>query len=254
VAGTGTGSLNFGTQANSIATLNAITAAGGFALNNGNNAVTVAGALNTTNSAVSIDTGTGTYTQNANIDVTAGSGPITITADTVTIGANTGNNALATSGVLTLKAKTAGRAMSLAAVAAGFDLTAAELTAIATGATGSIVIGDAASTGAMTIGGAVNLALKTLTLNAGSINDVGVQTITAQNITLNANGQIGTNASNGIDVAATNLSVNTTGNASAFVRSTGAVNLGVGGLAANVGTGTLNLTALGAGHADRRNR
>ncbi|MCZ8258412.1 MAG: YDG domain-containing protein, partial [Polaromonas sp.] len=109
-----------------------------------------------------------------------------------------------------------------------------------------IVIGDTASTGAMTIGGPVNLALKTLTLNAGSINDVGVQTITAQNVTLNANGQIGTDASNGIDVAATNLSVNTTGNASAFVRSTGAVNLGVGGSGANVGAGTLNLTSSGA--------
>jgi hypothetical protein len=85
VAGTGAGSLNFGTQTNNIATLNAITAAGGFALNNGNNAVTVAGNLSTTNGAVSIDTGTGAYTQAANIDVMAGSGPITITADTVTI-------------------------------------------------------------------------------------------------------------------------------------------------------------------------
>ncbi|MCZ8257683.1 MAG: hypothetical protein O9327_18710, partial [Polaromonas sp.] len=142
MAGTGAGALNFGTQANSIATLNAITAAGGFALNNGNNGVTVAGALNTTNSAVSIDTGTGAYTQNANIDVIAGSGPITITADTINIAANAGNNALATSGALTLKAKTANRAMTLGAVAAGFELTAAELTSIATGATGPIVIGD----------------------------------------------------------------------------------------------------------------
>ncbi|QGJ17343.1 S-layer family protein [Polaromonas sp. Pch-P] len=244
-AGTGAGSLNFGTQANNIAALNAITAAGGFALTNGNNAVTVAGNISATNNAVSIDTGTGAYTQNANIDVAAGSGPITVTADTVNIAANTGNNALTTSGVLTLKAKTANRTMSLAG-AAGFDLSAAELTAMATGATGPIVIGDTASTGAMTIGGAVNLAGKTLTLNAGAINDVGQQTITAQNITLNANGQIGTDASNGIDVAATNLSVNTTGNASAFVRSTGAVNLGAGGAGSSVGTGTLDLAAQGA--------
>jgi filamentous hemagglutinin family protein len=243
VAGTGTGSLNLGTQANSIATLNAITAAGGFALNNGNNGTTVAGNISTTNGAVSIDTGTGTYTQSANIDVLAGSGPITVTADTIAIAANTGNNALATSGVLTLKAKTAGRAMSLSG-AAGFDLTAAELTAIATGATGSIVIGDAASTGTMTIGAPVTLAGKTLTLNAGSITDTGVQTITAQNLTLNANGQIGSNAANGIDVAAPNLSVNTSGNANAFVRSAGALNLG--GTASNVGSGTLDLTALGA--------
>uniref|UniRef100_UPI003752F7A3 beta strand repeat-containing protein n=1 Tax=Polaromonas sp. TaxID=1869339 RepID=UPI003752F7A3 len=240
-----TSALTLSNSGNQITTLNAVTTPGGFTLNNGNNNVTVAGNITATNNAVAIDAGTGSYTQNNNIDVTAGSGPITVTADTVTIGTtNAGGNALATSGVLTIKAKTAARAMSLAG-ASGFDIAANEILAFATGATGPIVIGDTSSTGVMTIGGAIGLAGKTLTLNAGSITDTGTQTISATNVTLNANGQIGTSSANGIDIAATNLNVKTTGNASAFVR-TGAINLGVGTSGSNLGTGTLDLTATGA--------
>ncbi len=237
-----TSALNLGTQTNNIAQLNAITAPGGFTLTNGNNNVIVNGNITATNNAVSIDAGTGAYTQNANIDISAGTGPITVIANTVAIVANAGGDALTTSGTLTLKPKAAGQAMSLAGAAA-FDLSAAEFTAISTGATGPIVIGDTASTGVLTIGGAVNLTGKTLTLNAGSITDAGVQTITAQNVTLNANGQIGTSNVNGIDIAASNLSINTTGNANAFVR-TGAINMGAGG--STLGSGTLDLTATGA--------
>ncbi|MBI2772711.1 MAG: filamentous hemagglutinin N-terminal domain-containing protein [Burkholderiales bacterium] len=236
------GALNLGTQANNVAQINSTTAPGGFSLSNGNNSVIVAGNLGTTNSAVSIDTGTGTYTQNTNIDISAGSGAITVVADAIAINSNAGNNALTTSGTLTLKPKTAAQPMSLAGTAA-FDLSAAEITAITTGATGLIVVGDAASAAALTIGGAANFTGKTLTLNAGSITDTGVKTITAGTLTLNAAGQIGTGSSDGIDVAATNLVVTTTGNADAFLR-TGAVNLGGG--ASSVGSGTLNLTASGA--------
>lgn len=128
---------------------------------------------------------------------------------------------------------------------AAFDISTAEFTDLSVGATGPIVIGDSTSTGALTIGTAISLAGKSVTLNAGSISDVGVKTITATNLTLNAQGQIGSDSSNGIDVAVSNLSVNTSGNANAFVRS-GAVNLGVGSSAgANVGSGTLDLTATG---------
>ena len=238
-----TSALNLGTQANKIAQLNAITTPGGFTLTNGNNNVVVNGNIMATNSAVSIDTGTGSYSQN-NFDISAGTGPITVIANTVAIGANTGGNALTASGTLTLKPKSSGQAMSLAGASA-FDLSAAEITAISTGATGPIVIGDTTSTGVMTIGGAVNLTGKTLTLNAGSITDAGTKTITAQNVTLKANGQIGTSNADGIDIAATNLSVNTTGNANAFVR-TGVINIGVGTGGSSVGGGTLDLTATGA--------
>ncbi|RZJ19631.1 MAG: hypothetical protein EOO54_14820 [Haliea sp.] len=242
VPGTGSGSLRLDTQANNITALNAITAAAGFALNNGNNSVAVNGALTTINSAVAIDAGTGTYAQ-ANVDINAGTGPITVTADTVNITTNTLNNAMGTSGVLTIKAKSAGRAMSLGAAGAGFDLLTTEITSLSAGATGPIVIGDAASTGVMTIGAAVNLAGKTLTLNAGAITDSGSNVITAANLTLNANGQIGTDGSNGIDVAASKLNVNTTSGGNAFVRS-GAISFGVGTEGSSV-AGTLDLTATG---------
>jgi filamentous hemagglutinin family protein len=233
---------------NNIAQLNAIDAPGGFSLTNGNNGVIVAGEIKTTNNAVFIDVGTGSYTQN-DVDISAGAGNITVVADTVAIAANEGSNAFATSGTLTLKPKTQSRAMTLSGSGSSsfFDLSSAEITAFSgeNGATNSIVIGDADSTGELTIGGAVNLAGKSLTLNAGPIKDTGVNTITATNVTLNANGQIGTGNVNGIDIDATNLSVNTSGNANAFVR-TGAINIGVGESGANVGTGTLSLTANGA--------
>jgi len=238
--------LTLSNSGNQITTLNTITTPGGFTLNNGNNSVTLAGNITATNNAVAIDAGTGTYTQGNNVDVSAGTGPITITADAVTIGTtNTGNNAFITSGTLTLKAKTAGQAMSLGGASALDYLSATEIARFATGATGPIVIGDTASTGVMTIGGAINLAGKTLTLNAGSITDTGSQPITATNLTLNANGQIGTDGTNGIDVIATNLNVNTTNNGNAFVRSTAAVNFGVGSSGSNV-AGTLDLTTTGA--------
>ena len=245
--------LNLGTQNNNITNIGAITAPGGFALTNGNNPTTVTGAINTSggNGSVSISTGTGGYTQN-NVDITAGSGAITITVDAVAIAANTGANALQTTGVLTLKPSSAATAMSLAGAAA-FDLTAAEITNLAGGVTGagSIVIGDAAaSTGAMTIGAAVNFGAKTVTLNAGSFTDgntVG-RTITAGPLNLNArSGAIGAAAANGaIDVAATNLTVNTV-NQNAFVNSAGTVNFGAG--ASSVGTGNLTVTVSGAGNA-----
>ncbi|MES2685441.1 MAG: YDG domain-containing protein, partial [Pseudomonadota bacterium] len=244
--GNGTAGMAAGGNAGAI-TLDA--AGGGLGITLASNLSAVGGtatggAAVGTGGTILVDAGTGTYTQNTNIDVAAGSGPITVVADTVAIDANLGNNALATTGTLTIKAKTANRAMSLKGASA-FDISDAEITAIATGATGPIVIGDAASTGVMTIGAALNLAGKTLTLNAGSITDTGTQLITATNVTLNANGQIGTSSANGIDIAATNLSVNTTGNGNAFVR-TGAINLGVGTGASNLGSGTLDLIATGA--------
>jgi filamentous hemagglutinin family protein len=243
----GASALNLGTQPNAIAVLNAVTAPGGVTLTNGNAALAVNGNVTATNAPVSISTGTAGYTQGTNRDVSAGSGPITITADSIAIAGNTGNNAFATSGTLTLKPATAGQAMSLAG-AAPFDLTQAELTAFASGASGPIVIGDAAaSTGTMTIGGTANLAGETLTLNAGSITDGANpgRTITAANLNLNARtGAIGSAAANGaIDVAVTNLTV-TTASQNAYVNATGAVNLGAG--PSNLGAGGLNLTSSGA--------
>jgi filamentous hemagglutinin family protein len=235
-------------NANQIGTLAGATATGGLTLNNGNNPLTVSGNVTTTNSPVAISVGTGTYTQNNNIDISAGAGGITLTADQIAIGTN-GGNALATSGTLTLKPSSAAQPMRVGSAAAAdapgtFDLRAAEITAFATGATGPIVIGDAAaSTAPMTVAGAVNLAGKTVTLNAGSVTDAGTQTITAQNLGVNARtGAIGA-AGDAINVAVTNLRV-TTQNQNAYLASAGGYNLGAA--PSSVGTGTLGLAAGGA--------
>ncbi|MEK6707549.1 MAG: YDG domain-containing protein, partial [Pseudomonadota bacterium] len=247
---TGTASqLNLGTASNNIVNIGAIIAPAGFTLTNGNNPVTVSGSINTSasNGPVSISTGTAGFSQN-NVDITAGSGAITLTADTVSIAANTGSNAFQTTGVLTLKPFTAGTAMSLAGASA-FDLNATEVTDLAGGVTGvgSIVIGDvAASTGAMTIGNAVNFGAKTVTLNAGSFTDGNTtgRTITAASLNLNARNAAGgigaAGGNNAIDVAVTNLTFNTN-NGGAFINTAGAVNLGPG--MSSVGTGAIGLTA-----------
>ena len=236
-------------NANQIGTLAGATAAGGFTLNNTNNPLTVSANVTTTNNPVAISVGTATYTQNNNVDISAGAGGITLTADQIAIGTNAGNNALATTGTLTLKPTSAAQPMRVGSTAGAdtpltFDLRAAEITAFATGATGPVVIGDAAaSTAAMTIAGAVNLAGKTVTLNAGNLTDAGTQTITAQNLSLNARtGAIGA-AGDAINVAVTNLRV-TTQNQNAYVASAGGYNLGAA--ASSVGTGTLALAAGGA--------
>ncbi len=186
---------------------------------------------------------TGSYSQ-GNFDINAGAGDITITADSVALTDNTGDNALQSSGTVSLKPTTAGTAMSLAG-ASTFDLTQAEITDIIGGAS-TIVIGDTGSTAAMTIGGAVGFGTDTVTLRAGSFTDGdnAARTITAGTLHLDArSGAIGTSNANGeIDVAVTNLSVNTQSNNNAYVAATGAVNFSA---ASSVGTGTLDLTTGG---------
>ena len=164
------------------------------------------------------------------------------------IAANTGSNAMQTTGTLTLKPFSAGTNMSLAGTSA-FDLTAAAVADIAggVGPAGAIVIGDAAaSTGAMTIGGAVNFGVRTVTLNAGSFTDGNsASRISARDLNLNARtGAIGAaGGNNAIDVTTTNLTFNTD-NQDAFINASGAVNLG-GGTSAT-GNGNIDLSAGGA--------
>ncbi|MEJ1355336.1 MAG: filamentous hemagglutinin N-terminal domain-containing protein [Candidatus Sedimenticola sp. (ex Thyasira tokunagai)] len=230
---------------NNITNLGTVTASGGFTLDNGNNSLTVDDDINTSgsNGAVVLSAGTGTYTQNNGDDINAGTGTITITADTVAINESNSSNALQASTV-TLKPAGAGRTMSLAA-ASDFDLTQAEITVILDG-TDNLVIGDSGSTAAMTIGGAVSFGTDTVTLRAGSFTDGNnaSRTVTAGTLNLDARtGDIGSSATNGeIDVAVTNLSINTQSNNNAYVKATGAVNISEN---SSVGTGTLDLTTAG---------
>ncbi len=241
-----TNSVTMDSGSHNITNLGAVTAGGGFTLDNGNNSLTVTDDINTSgsNGSVVLSTGTGTYTQNNGDDITAGSGDITITADTVALEGNTGSYPLQSSGTVTLKPASAAATMSLAG-SSTFDLTQAEITDII-GGTDTIVIGDTGSTATLTIGGAVSFGMDTVTLRAGSFTDGNnpARTITAGTLHLDARSDaIGTsNADGEIDVAVTNLSINTQSNNNAYVKASGAVNISEN---SSVGTGTLNLTTVG---------
>ena|GEM_PF-2732670 len=161
--------------------------------------VDVSSSISTTDATIDITTGNGgTYSQ-TDVDLSSGNGAITITADIVDITDNTNDNAFQSTGTLTLKPVQANTAMSLAGASA-FDLSTTEIADLTgTGTPTTIIIGDgAASTATMTIGGAVGLSGKTLTLNAGAIDDTGTNTITAGTLNLVAlaggTGNIGDNA------------------------------------------------------------
>ncbi|MEN9867708.1 MAG: hypothetical protein RL748_3298, partial [Pseudomonadota bacterium] len=125
----------------------------------------------------------------------------------------------------------------------GFDYTvdASTISSLKNGTSvTSVTIGRTDSTAALTIVGASDFGTKPLTLNAGSITDSGTQLITAPSVVLNVhNGAIGSKA-DPIDLASASVSINTAGG-SAFVKQSGGFDL----LAANLGAGTLGLTAGG---------
>ncbi|MGE0874005.1 MAG: filamentous hemagglutinin N-terminal domain-containing protein [Burkholderiales bacterium] len=212
--------------------------------------ITVSGNVSTAaaNGVISFNAGTGTYTQNANIDVAAGAGNITVAANALTLNTNAGNNALQTSGTLTLSPGTTGQAITVAGT--GY-LTAAELNSFVPGlnnAGGALRIGRDDSTAAMTIGSAYGFgAGSRVTLAAGSIGDGNTtnRTLTAGDLALfSNNGTIGgAAASNAIDVAVSNLSVGSNGQ-NAFIRSAGALNFGPG--SSNLGAGSLAVTTVNA--------
>ncbi len=186
----------------------------------------------------------GSYAQNS-VDIATGSGDISITADTVVLYPNTGANPLQTSGALTLRPKGATTSTSLAG-ASTFDLSTTEIGYLKNSGASSITLGRSDSTSAMTIGNAVDLAGKTVNLNAGSFTDGDTtnRIITADALTLSANsGAIGGSGNNAIDVAAGTISASTPNNGGAWITSTSGYTLG----ASNVGSGTLSLATTGTG-------
>lgn len=266
---TGTGELalgnasnNFGTvavtsaghvtivDANAI-TLGASTLRGNLSVKATNSTLTVAGNVSTASAggAIAFNAGTGTYVQNANVDVVAGTGNVTVEADLLTLNANSGNNALQTSGTLTLRPSTLSQPMAVAGGGGGFTLTAAALDTFIPGvnaAGGAVVIGRPDSTAALTIRAAYNFgAGSNITLAAGSIIDANTtnRVLTATELALFSNtGNIGGTGNNAIDVVAANLNLSSS-NQSAFIASTGPLNFGFG--RSDLGAGNLTVSATG---------
>ena len=199
-----------------------------------------------TSSSGNISLTTADYVQ-GDVDIVAGSGAITISADTVALGTNTGNNPLQTTGAITLKPKTDTTSMSLAGVST-FDLSTAEIAYLKGSTSPSIMIGGNSSTGVMTIGSAVDLAGKAFYLKAGSFTDAATSSniITAASVNLAANsgGDIGGSATNAaLDLAAATVSATTTGSGSAYLKSSTGF-----ALAQSTVGGTLSLTTSGGGN------
>ncbi|MEI6600657.1 MAG: YDG domain-containing protein, partial [Comamonadaceae bacterium] len=195
-----------------------------------------------TSSSGNISLTTDNYVQ-GDVDIAAGSGAISINADTVALGTNTGSNPLQTTGAITLQPKTSTTAMSLGG-SSTFDLSATEIAYLKGSAAPSITIGGNSSTGVMTLGAAVALAGKAVNFKAGSLTDGATTTniITAASVNLvTTGGDIGGSTTNAaIDIAAATVSATTSG--SAYLKSGTGFALGQ----STVG-GTLSLATSGAG-------
>ncbi|MHB8157349.1 MAG: beta strand repeat-containing protein, partial [Desulfocucumaceae bacterium] len=144
------GSIELGTFANNITNLGAITAPGGFTLDNGNNPVIATGAINTagSNGPISIDVGTGEFTSNIGGKLASGSGVISITADSITLG-----DTITGSSTLLLHPTTIDRNIHIGdgvPPPAGFILSSAEI-ALLTNGFSSITIGRPDGSGSVII-------------------------------------------------------------------------------------------------------
>jgi filamentous hemagglutinin family protein len=261
--------INFGTAANNITNLGVsggtgITAPGGFTLTNGNNNVNGQGVVTTTNSPISVSAGTGVFQMISNTAAfVTGSGSITTISDQFGIPSANASGVFQTTGNVILRPFSAGTAMSLANSVSTWNLITSEIAEAVGGITGagSITFGAAGfSTGTMTIAGIVNLTNNlgspiNANIYAGAITDGGnMFLITARDLNLNTSAggagtsTIGAAGGSPINVAVTNLTVNTN-NSDAFITSTAGFNLGDSSatIASNVGTGQLDLNVTTGG-------
>ncbi|MES9899268.1 MAG: filamentous hemagglutinin N-terminal domain-containing protein [Sedimenticola sp.] len=227
---------------NAVGALNAINATGGdFELTN-TVALQLNGAVNAGSNSVTIDNGNSAVTfalDGATENVTAST--LTITAQDVD-GLNTIFGLGSTNVVL--QPDGADDTLGLAVTdGTEFTLTANDIAELKAG-TGSVTIGQSGGTGAFTLGAAVDLAGRTVTLRGGRIND-STNAISADSLTLDLDPD-GDGASTLKTTVAT-LNINSSDGNDATDRSVTVVETdGVAIALANVGSGNFNLTAAGA--------
>ncbi|MCP4045594.1 MAG: hypothetical protein GY732_06340, partial [Gammaproteobacteria bacterium] len=184
---------------------------------------------------------------NAGNDVVSTDADVTITANGIDIADNTNNNAFQTTGALRLQTASNTTAMSLnraLATSSDFDLSSTEIQDLTgNGTPVDLVIGSATSTSTMTIGGAVGLSGKTLSLlaNAFSDGDTTINVITATDLNMTANGGSigGATTNNAIDTSVTNFSATAT-SGNVYIDESGGIQL------TGIDTGDFSLNASGA--------
>ena len=156
-------------------------------MNDASTALTVTSDFTTTGTiAISAEAG---YTQQ-DVDLDAGGSNITITADSVTLNSNTGNNAFTTTGTVTLKPSTltAGMTLGDATTTNSFHLDTTELGDIVAG---KLVIGSTGTTttsGQIVIGGSVSLGSTDLDLlsTGGVVDGADGSIVTTGTVTVDA--------------------------------------------------------------------
>ncbi len=198
---------------NSISNLGAIDSTGGnFELTN-TAALQINDAIDATGNDVTISNGANAVTfalDGATEDITASS--LTVTAQDVD-GLNTINSLGSTN--VTLQPDAVGDTIGLAVVdGTEFTLTTADIAELKAG-TGTVTIGQTDGTGAITLGAAVDLAGRTVTLRGGRISDA-VNVISADSLTLDLdpNGS----GANSVKTTVATLSVDTSDGNSATDR------------------------------------
>ncbi len=252
VATSSSGSLQLNGSSNVISNLGAISSATSFNLDDSGIASGTTLHTNANESApggITITTGStsvGGYSQTPNVDLNGGSGGITILSNAINIGANAGNNAFQTTGVLELAPVSTNIKISLAG-ADTYNLSQAAITAFTTGITGagSVQIGSNTHATNFDISGAVTFGSLPVSLIGGFFaNSNAANIITAGTLNLTANNAAGVIGATGntasIHFAASNISLNSS-NGNAFIASAAGTNFNS---ASNLGTGTLTLTSI----------
>ena len=233
------GASDLSSQNNKVTNLGTISnTAGDFKFNNGaaSATLTLTGDIDASkNHEIQLDAG------NNGIDL--GSGVLTASKLTIKSTSVANGNFSNFEGAVALTPGAAANTVGLA-TSSGFDynVSTATISSLKTGSKiTNVTIGRTDSTAAMTVVADADFGTKPLTLNAGSIVDSGTKTITSGALTLKTlSGAIGSSG-DAIDIASSAVSITTAG-ASAYVKSAGGFDV----TGANVGSGTLGLSAAGA--------
>lgn len=239
------GDTNLTAGANNLNALGEITAVGDFSISNNNHDLTNSGTISLgTTHDLSIDVGTAKFTAGTS---SVNAQNLTLTGDSMVLenfdGRSSSGNGVRNS--ITVQPATLSTPIVLGAASSGsgFDLSVEELSNLYRIRGNIATIGHANGTGDIGLSGEVDFGSMILSLRGGKISDgnTTANVITANTVNfVNNSGAIGaTGSNNAIDITAANLSVNSTGNSSAYIANTRGFALA----ASTVGTGTLSVSA-----------
>ncbi len=234
------GAANFSTGTNTINEIREIVTQGDFSYANSNQNLTFANNAtydtNLNGNSLTLAAGTGKITVGSE---TVSAANVTLTADAMALDSLSGGSI---SNSITIQPTSLATPIVLGASGSNFNLSTTAIGKIKSIGGTLITIGANGGTGAVTVDGTVNLAGNNVTLRGGAFSDGNTtnRPISATTLNIVNSGDFGGSGSNNaIDITAANLSINSTGNSSAYVANTRGFDLA----ASSVGTGTLSMSA-----------